>query len=106
MTFIHLDDIEQRELVPGFKVRFVHSQGMTLAYWDIAEGSALPMHSHPNEQIVNVIDGELELTVSGEAHVLKPGDVYVLEPDVPHGGKAVTRCRVIDAFHPVREDYR
>jgi quercetin dioxygenase-like cupin family protein len=106
MAFIHLDDIEQRELVPGFKVRFVHSGSMTLAYWEIAEGSDLPMHSHPHEQIVNVIAGELELTVDGKANTLRPGDVFVLEPDVPHGGKAVTQCRVIDAFHPVREDYR
>jgi len=76
MTFIHLDDIEQRELVPGFKVRFVHSQGMTLAYWEIEEGAVLPMHSHSNEQIVNVIEGKLELSVADEAHVLElPGDV-------------------------------
>lgn len=25
---------------------------------------------------------------------------------VPHSGRALTDCRVIDVFYPVREDYR
>jgi hypothetical protein len=30
----------------------------------------------------------------------------VLAPNVVHSGKAVTDCRVVDVFHPVREDFR
>jgi len=30
----------------------------------------------------------------------------VLEPNVPHSGVAKTDVRVIDVFHPVREDFR
>jgi hypothetical protein len=25
---------------------------------------------------------------------------------VPHSGKALTKCYIIDPFYPVREDYR
>jgi len=106
MTFLHLDEIEQKEIVPGFHVRFVHSEGMTLAYWKIDAGSALPDHSHPHEQVVNMIEGTLKLTVAGESREIGPGSVVVIPPDVPHAGAAITDCRVIDAFHPVREDYR
>ena len=34
------------------------------------------------------------------------GQVFVIPPDVPHSGRALTRCRVLDVFAPVREDYR
>jgi quercetin dioxygenase-like cupin family protein len=79
---------------------------MTLAYWEIDAGAALPAHSHPHEQVVNPVWGELELTMGEETRVIRPGDVVVIPPDVPHSGRAVTDCRIIDVFHPVREDYR
>jgi len=30
----------------------------------------------------------------------------VIPGGVPHAGKSITESRVIDVFHPVREDYR
>jgi quercetin dioxygenase-like cupin family protein len=106
MTFIQLRDIEQRELLPGLLVRFLHSDNMTVAYWEIAAGADMPLHSHTHEQIVNVLEGELELAVGGETRVLGPGSAAVIAPDVPHSGKGISACRVLDVFYPVREDYR
>ena len=53
-----------------------------------------------------VIEGELELTVEGKTHSLVPGVVMVLPPNVPHSGRAVTDVKVVDVFHPAREDFR
>jgi quercetin dioxygenase-like cupin family protein len=55
---------------------------------------------------VHILEGEFELTVAGEIKILKPGQVAVIASNVPHSGKALTQCRIIDAFYPVREDYR
>jgi quercetin dioxygenase-like cupin family protein len=106
MGFLSLNDINQRELLPGFRVRFVHTGNMTLAYWEIEAGSELPEHSHPHEQVVNVIDGTLELLLGDEKREMSNGQIAVIPPNVVHAGKAITTCRVIDVFHPVREDYR
>ena len=106
MPKISLNDIESKELAPGFHARMVHSENMTLAYWDIEEGSLLPEHSHPHEQVANVIEGTLELVVDGETHTMTPGKVFVIPSNAPHSGKALTACKVIDVFYPVREDYR
>ena len=106
MPKISLNEIESRELVPGFHARMVHTENMTLAYWDIEEGALLPDHSHPHEQVANVIEGTLELVVDGETHNMTPGKVFVIPSNVPHSGKALTACKVIDVFYPVREDYR
>ncbi|HDD55521.1 MAG TPA: cupin domain-containing protein [Chloroflexi bacterium] len=106
MVFQDLDDIQEREIVPGYRARFVHAEKMTLAYWEVEAGAALPEHSHPHEQIANVLEGEFELTVNGESRVLVPGQVAVIPGNVPHSGRAVTDCRLLDAFQPAREDYR
>ena len=71
----------------------------------IEEGALLPEHTHYNEQVVNVIEGELELTVDGIKHNLMPGNVMVLEPNIVHSGRAIAACKVIDVFHPVRKDF-
>jgi quercetin dioxygenase-like cupin family protein len=101
-----ISDIPERQPVPGFHGRFVHTDSMTLAYWDIEPGAAIPEHSHPHEQVVNPIEGELELVVAGERNVLRPGTIYVIPGGVPHSARALTACRVLDVFQPVREDYR
>jgi len=106
MFIQNLNEMEEKEMVPGFFGRFIHTENMTLAYWRIAPGSVLPEHSHPQEQVVNLILGTLKLTVDGTEHTLRSGSVAIIPPDVPHSGRAVTDCRVIDVFYPVRDDYK
>lgn len=106
MQSIHLDQILERELVPGYHVRFVHSDNVTLAYWRVETQASLPVHSHPHEQIVNLLEGQFELTVAGEKVLLSPGQVVLIPPNAPHAGRALTDCRILDVFYPVREGYR
>ena len=42
MPFIKLSDIEEREMVPGFRARFVHTDRMTCSYWTDRGGSDAP----------------------------------------------------------------
>ena len=106
MTKIQLSDLELREIIPGYSARFVHSDTMTIAYWEILAGHSMQQHRHEHEQIVNMLEGEFELMVEGTPHHLKPGDTFVLKSNVEHGGRAITDCKILDAFHPVRQDYR
>ncbi len=106
MSFVHVRDIREMEPVPGFHGRFAHSSQMTLAHWTIDEGAVAPEHRHPHEQICHVIEGSFELTLDGETRVLEPGSIALIAPDVPHGGRAITACRLLDIFHPSREDWR
>ncbi len=106
MPFLNLSELEARDLVPGFKVKFVHSDTMTFAHWDIQEGALLPEHSHPHEQVGNVIKGEFELTIDGVSQILGPGGIGIIPSNAVHSGRGMSRCHVIDVFHPIREDYR
>ncbi len=106
MAFMSLSDKAEREIVPGYHGRFVHSEHMTLIYWRVEPGAALPEHAHPHEQVANMLEGEFEISVAGETKMLKPGDVVVIPSNVRHSGRAVSACRLLDVFYPVREEYR
>jgi quercetin dioxygenase-like cupin family protein len=106
MQFHDLKSIAEKEIVPGYKARFVHGDNLTLAYWEVDPGAELPEHNHPHEQVANVLEGRFELIVDGKSQILEPGQVVVIPSDVPHSGKAITPCRLLDVFHPTRDDYR
>jgi quercetin dioxygenase-like cupin family protein len=103
---MQLDDMAEREVFPGFHGRFVHSERMTFAYWRIEPGAEVPEHDHPHEQVVNVLEGRLSLTVAGEEMTLGPGEVVVIPGDVRHAAAGLAGgARVLDVFSPVREAY-
>ena len=106
MPFINLTDLEVKEPFPGFQGYIVHTDNMTLAHWTIKGGASLDEHAHEHEQVVNMIDGRFELTMGGQSKILEPGITAVIPSNVPHTGRAVTDCKIIDVFYPVREDYR
>lgn len=106
MSFININDLKAREVAPGFFGKFMHSDKMSIAYWEAKQGSEIPFHQHIHEMIVNVIEGRLELTVGDETRILEFGNVAFIPGNVPHCAKALTDCKIIDVFYPVREDYR
>lgn len=105
MPQIDLSSLDAKETVPGFSGRFVHTQSMTLAYFDIKAGSASQEHAHVHEQVSQVLAGTFQLTVAGKPIVLHPGTVVVIPSNVPHSGLALTDCQLLDIFSPVREDF-
>lgn len=106
MPHYHLNELPEREIVPGFHGRFVHSENLTLAYWHIEQDAILPEHSHPQEQTTQVLQGELEISMAGKTYRLTPGQVLLIPGGVAHSGRAITACQAMDVFHPARDDYR
>ena len=57
---------------------------------DIPAGKAFPKHSHPGEEMVYMIEGELEYQLEGRAAVtLKAGEVLFIPAGVVHAVKNV-----------------
>lgn len=101
-----VDTLPVREIFPGIRARLIHTDRVTHSWVEVDAGATFPEHQHPHEQIVTVLEGELELVVEGTVHRLKPGAVFVIPPGARHSGGGITRCRVLDAFAPTRDDYR
>lgn len=101
-----ISEIKQRELAKGIKGRYFHTNAMTIGFVDIEKGAILPAHSHVHEQTTQIIEGQLEMTIDGVTQILEPGTITLIPSNVIHGANALTDCKVVDIFSPVREDYR
>ena len=106
MPFIDLKEKPTLTIWPGITGKFMHTENMTYGMLGIEEGTPLPEHSHPHEQWTHVLQGSLELTIGDEKTVLTKGMSAHMPPDVPHSGLALTDCKVMDCFLPVREDIK
>lgn len=106
MAFIDVASLGEKKVIEGYTGRAVHTGTMTLMYWTVEAGAVMPQHSHVHEQVANVLRGSFELTVDGETTMLHPGIVAVIPPHVPHGGRAITSCELLDIFLPERDDYK
>src|SRR5947209_605385 len=100
------EKLEPRTIIPGFEGRFLHSATMTFVLWRIAAGARLPEHRHIHEQVVHQLEGEFELAVEAQTVLSRPGMVTAIPPNALHSGRALTDCRILDVFNPIREDYR
>lgn len=106
MSKIKVDSIEAKQLIDGYLARFIHTDHMTFSFVDVVAGKTLPEHSHMNEQVSIMLEGEFELTLDGKPIRFGPGEVIVIPSNVKHSGLAITDCRILDVFNPAREDYR
>ncbi len=58
--------------------------------------------THSGEEGGVIIDGEIELTVAGETHVLGPGDAYYFDSRLPHRFRNTGKvaARIVSANSP------
>ncbi len=101
-----IKNIKPKELVPGITGYYAHGDCMTFGYVELVAGASIPMHHHIHEQITYIIEGELVMVIDGKGRLLTTGMYHVIPSDTPHSAIANTSCKVIDAFSPVREDYK
>ncbi|WP_209402033.1 cupin domain-containing protein [Pseudozobellia sp. WGM2] len=102
---LNLSTIPSKELIPGYHAKMVHGDKMSIAYWTVKKGAEVPEHSHMHEQVMQVLEGSFEFTLDGETKTYLPNDIVVIPSYSVHSGKALTDCRLMDIFSPVREEY-
>ena len=56
---------------------------------ELAPGIAFPGHTHPGEEIINVIEGTWEYVIGGKRVIAKPGDVLFVPAGTVHSAKNV-----------------
>jgi quercetin dioxygenase-like cupin family protein len=94
------------EICPGITRRTVaHGETMYQMLATLTAGSRMPEHSHPQEQIVHILEGKMRLIVGGVPHELSTGDSFYLASNVPHSVETLSATRVLDTFSPPRNEY-
>ena len=105
MPFVDTNGLKVIERLPGWKGRYFHSASMTFAHYEFAAGSTIHEHFHPEEEVYEVIEGELEVTIDGKSQIAKRGVVAVVPANSLHSVRALTDGRLIVVDHPSRPDF-
>ena len=98
--------IKPKELAPGITGYYAHGEKHTMGLVELTKGSIVPMHSHIHEQITFILEGQLDMNIGRNAYSLTNGMYHVIPSNVPHSAIAITDCKLIDTFSPVREEYK
>jgi quercetin dioxygenase-like cupin family protein len=64
---------------------------LTLFSFDKEQG----LYKTPFDAIVQILDGEAEITIGGNLHNLKKGDCIIMPANIPHALKAVERFKML-----------
>ena len=105
---INWEAIELETVNEGMRRRIVTGEKMTVARIYFADGFTVPMHSHYNEQITQVLKGQMHFVFGGDEPsemVLSSGDVVVIPADVPHQATCIGEVEEIDMWSPRRDDW-
>jgi len=105
MPIIDTHKLAVLEKLPGWRGRLFHSPSMTFAHWDFDAGSTIHEHHHEQEEVWHVLEGELEVTIDGAAHVAGPGMVAIVPAEAVHSVRAVSDGKAIVVDHPLRADF-
>jgi quercetin dioxygenase-like cupin family protein len=103
-AYVEVDkDIAPVEFVAGLMFRPVVGADLMANFVRFRPNTVAPVHTHDEEQITVVIEGEFEFDLAGDVRMMRPGMAAVVPPGVPHGAQThETTCFEIDIFHPPR----
>jgi len=101
--YVRVDDVPPVEFLPGLEFRPVLGEKTMTNFVRFQPHTEAPRHVHEEEQVVIVLDGEFEFEIDGDVQTMRPGDVAVVPPWVPHGARTMnTTCYEVDVFNPPR----
>lgn len=95
-------------VVPGVKFTLLQSgERMMFVLVEIGEGSAIPVHSHPHEQMGICLKGSAQFETENGLVAVKEGETYLIAGGEKHGVQNPSKGGAVflDTFSPPREEY-
>ena len=98
----------KEQVSPMLDRRLITGERLMRAHVYLKKGCVVPKHSHHNEQIAYILEGELKFWIGeDEAQVVhvRAGEVLHIPPHVPHKAEALEDTLDVDIFDPPRKDW-
>lgn len=99
------ESVEMETLNPLLQRQFVVGKDIMVSRVYLKKGCVVPLHSHHNEQVTYILQGELKFWIDGKEIVVHSGEVLTIPPEMPHKAEALTDTIDLDIFCPPREDW-
>ncbi|MDD5628051.1 MAG: cupin domain-containing protein [Elusimicrobia bacterium] len=66
----------------------------TVTLFAFDQGQGLSEHTAPFDALVQVLDGEADISVAGQAHRVKAGEMLIMPANKPHALQAVEKFKM------------
>ena len=73
----------------------VNEKAGTVTLFAFDEGEGLSEHTAPFDAMVELLEGEAEVAISGRPFRLKQGEMVIMPANEPHALKALTRFKML-----------
>ena len=73
----------------------IEKKGGTVTLFAFDEGEGLSEHTAPYDALVQILEGEADVIISGKPIRLKNGEVTIMPANEPHALSAVSRFKML-----------
>ena len=73
----------------------INKKSGNVTLFALDEGQTIAEHTTPFDALVNVVDGQAEITISEKQQIVKAGEVLLMPANDPHALKAITRFKMV-----------
>lgn len=94
-TSVRLKDLVEYQDGTVASRMIVNKPAGSVTLFSFDEGEGLSEHTAPYDAMVTILDGECEVWLAGETHLLKEGDTIIFPANAPHALSAVTRFKMM-----------
>lgn len=105
---INWNDVPSEEVTPQMHRKIVAGEKLMIAKMKFGDGFRVPLHSHENEQITEVISGTIRFWFGDNREQqmdLHAGEMVVIPPNLPHEALMIGAVEEIDHWAPPRQDW-
>ena len=67
----------------------------TVTVFAFDKDQGLSEHTAPFDALVNIIDGQAEVSISGKLFIVKEGEMIIMPANKPHSMKAVEKFKML-----------
>jgi len=93
-------------LMPGANTHIIPGKNMTLSFATVDANTYAAVHSHPHEQMMIIVKGEMDAIIDGKYYRVKAGDVIAIPGDVEHGAQTLGETvEILEVFAPARKEF-
>ncbi len=101
-------DVPVEEVTPKMQRKLIYGEKVMIAKMKFKDGFLVPLHSHENEQVTQVLSGTIRFWFGAnkeETFDMHAGDTVVIPANVPHEALMIGEVEEIDTWTPIRKDW-
>jgi quercetin dioxygenase-like cupin family protein len=105
---LNWDSVPAEAVNPSMSRQIVSGEKLMIARIKFKDGFRVPLHSHVHEQVTQVISGKMRFWFGEnkeQTMLLEPGDVIVIESNLPHEALMIGEVEEVDTWAPPRQDW-